>query len=101
MNKWIIFALAVALVAVLWFSGFIPEQVAIISGTLYVKTHFPEMQLEYEKIEWSSAFGDYLITFKDNKGKNHTCCIGPKYFPCSLGQGIFPLRETYNDLYGE
>lgn len=43
---------------------------------------------------------NYIITFKDKENQNYGCVISPKYFPVSLGQGIFAIEETYKEKYG-
>ena len=48
----IIFILIIVLV--LWFSGIIPKKIAQIYGTYYLNKNFPKIELEFEKIEWSS-----------------------------------------------
>ena len=92
----ILFAL---LITTLWLSGIIPKQIGKIYGINYMKNNFPKMQLEYVNIEFSKYHGDYIITFKDKNNKNYGCVIGPKYFPISLGQGIFAIEETYRENY--
>ena len=82
-------------ILMLWISGIIPKKIAEIYGTYYLNKNFPKIQLEFERIEWSSAFGDYIITFKDENNKQYGFIIGPKYFPVSLGQGMFGFEENY------
>ena len=84
----IISAVLITVIAVSWFSGLIPRQIAKIYGKNYVKNNFPEKQLEYVDIEWNKFYGDYIITFKDNEGKIYSSVIGPKFFPISMGQGV-------------
>ena len=84
----IISAVLITVIAVSWFSGLIPRQIAKIYGKSYVKNNFPEKQLEYVDIEWNKFYGDYIITFKDNEGKIYSSVIGPKFFPISMGQGV-------------
>lgn len=95
----IIVAIILLLVIALWIQGFIPKQIAKIYGSAYMKINFPKMGLEYVNIEWSKYHGDYIITFKDKENQNYGCVIGPKYFPVSLGQGIFAIKEKYNEKY--
>lgn len=84
----IISAVLITVIAVSWFSGLIPRQIAKKYGKNYVKNNFPEKQLEYVDIEWNKFYGDYIITFKDNEGKIYSSVIGPKFFPISMGQGV-------------
>ncbi len=96
-NKKLILTIAIIVcISLLWLTGIIPKQIAKISGTNYVKKHFPEMQLECTGVEWADVYGDYIITFKDENGKVYSCVIGPAIFPYSLGQGLFAI-ESYND----
>lgn len=83
----------------LWISGIIPKQIAQISATHYLKKNLPKMQFEYVDIEWSSGFGGYSITFKDENGKEFEFIMNNKYFPISPGQGIFALEESYRVEY--
>ena len=92
---------ALVIIVVLWINGIIPKQIAKVSSTVYLKNHFPKMQLEYVNVEWASSFGDYIITFKDENNELHSFCIGPKYFPVNLGQGIFGFEEEYREKYSE
>ena len=95
----IIVCVAVILTSVLWLGGFIPKQIAKIYGTRYMNDNFPEMQLEYENIEWNKYYGDYIITFKDKEKQKYGCVIGPKYLPISIGQGLNSIMETYQEKY--
>jgi len=95
----IIFILIIVLI--LWVSGIIPKKIAQIYGTYYLNKNFPKIQLEFERIEWLSSFGDYIITFKDENNKQYGFTIGPKYFPINFGQGMFGFEENYRKEYGE
>lgn len=94
-KKWLIPVLILAVAVVLWLTGVIPKQIAKISGESYVNHHFPEMQLKCTDVEWAAVYGDYLITFKDGDGNTYSCVIGPRFFPISLGQGLFAIESDY------
>ena len=98
-KKWVIPIVIIGVIIVLWFTGIIPKQIAKISGTSYVKEHFPEMQLECVGVEYADVFGDYLIEFKDKDGNTYSCVLGPKYFPVSMGQGLFAIESDYAENY--
>ena len=89
------------LIIVLWYLGIIPKQIGKIYGTYYMYRHFPEWKVKYEYIEWDKYFGSYVISFIDKNGDNRGCLIGPKYFPVSMGQGIFALEEEYRETFLE
>lgn len=91
----------VLVILILWVTGIIPKQIAKISSTIYLKNNFPKIQLKYESIEWNPYFGDYIIVFRDEYNETHSFCIGPKYFPINIGQGIFEFRESYREKYEE
>lgn len=57
------------------------------------------MKLEYVNIEWSSSFGGYSIKFKDKNNKIYSFIMNNKYFPISLGQGLFAFEEEYKQKY--
>lgn len=86
-------------ILVLWISGIIPKQIARISATNYLEKNFPKMKLEYVNIEWSSSFGGYSIKFKDKNNKIYSFIMNNKYFPISLGQGLFVFEEEYKQKY--
>lgn len=83
----------------LWISGIIPKQIARISATNYLKKNFPKIQLEYVDIEWSSSFGGYSIRFRDENNEIYGFIMNNKYFPISLGQGLFGFEEKYREKY--
>ena len=99
-NIIIIVIFVLVIILTLWISGVIPKKIAEIYGTYYLNKNFPKIQLEFERIEWSSSFGDYIITFKDQNNKQYGFTIGPKYFPVSLGQGMLGFEENYRQEYG-
>ena len=98
-KKWLIPVLILAVIAALWGTGLIPKQIAKISGESYVNQHFPEMQLEFTVAEWADVYGDYLVTFKSSFGDTYSCVIGPRFFPISLGQGLFAIESDYAEKY--
>ena len=91
----------IILITILWITGIIPKQIGKIYGTKYIENNFPEMQLEYDNIEWNKYYGDYIITFKDRENQNYGCVIGTKYLPISIGQGINSIIETYQEKYSQ
>lgn len=95
----IIIVLILVIIAGLWISGIIPKQIARISASNYLEKNFPKMQLEYVDIEWSSSFGGYSIKFKDTNNKTYSFIMNNKYFPISLGQGLFAFEEEYKQKY--
>lgn len=99
-NIIIIFIVLILVVIVgLWISGIIPKQIARISASNYLEKNFHKMQLEYVDIEWSSSFGGYSIKFKDTNNKTYSFIMNNKYFPISLGQGLFAFEEEYRQKY--
>lgn len=81
------------IILVLWICGIIPKQIAKMSATNYLKKNFSQKQLEYVDIEWSSSFGGYLIKFKDKENEIHSFIMNNKYFPITIGQGLFEFEE--------
>ncbi len=98
-NKRLIPIVILVLIIALWVTGFIPKQIARISGTSYVNKHFPEMKLECIGVGYASVLGDYLITFRSINDDTYTCVIGPKFFPVQMGQGLFALKSDYKEKY--
>lgn len=50
-------------------------------------------------IEWSSNFGGYSIKFKDENNETYSFIMNNKYFPITLGQGLFGFEENYREKY--
>ena len=104
MNKKVIIITIIVLtilIITLWLGGIIPKQIAKIYASNYMKSNFPEMELKYVNIEWNKYYGDYTITFKDKNNQSYSCVIGPKYFPVSMGQGMYAIEETYRQNYSK
>lgn len=98
-KKRLIPIVTIAMITVLWFTGIVPKQIAKISGTNYVSKHFPEMELECAGVEYADVYGSYLITFKGSDDNTYSCVIRPKYFPVSMGQGLFSIESDYAENY--
>ena len=106
-NQWKISILVFAVVILLWTIGMIPKGIARLSGTSYVKQHFPEMKLKCIGVEYADVFGDYLIAFEGKDGNRYSCVISPKILPVSLGQGLYEIESDYEEyckdklIYGD
>ena len=106
-NQWKIPILVFAVVILLWTIGMIPKGIARLSGTSYVKQHFPEMKLKCIGVEYADVFGDYLIAFEGKDGNRYSCVISPKILPVSLGQGLSEIESDYEEyckdklIYGD
>lgn len=98
-EKWVLPIVIIGVIIVLWFTGIIPKQIAKVAGTDYVNENFPKMQLKCVGVEWAAVYGDYLITFKGTNEDTYSCVIGPKYFPISMGQGLFAIESDYEAKY--
>lgn len=92
----IVIIIIVLVIVALWLGGVIPKQIGKICGIKYMSDNFPKMELEYVDIEWNKYYGDYIISFRDNKNEIYSCVISPKYFPINLGQGVNSIIEKYN-----
>lgn len=86
---------------IIWFSGIIPKYIGKIYSIKYMTDNFPEMNLEFNNIEWSKYHNEYILYFKDKDSKTYSCTIGPKYLPINLGQGLFTIEEYYRNNYLE
>ena len=96
-NQWKILILVFAVVILLWTIGMIPKGIARLSGTSYVKQHFPEMKLKCIGVEYADVFGDYLIAFEGKDGNRYSCVISPKILPVFLGQGLSEIESDYEE----
>ena len=87
--------LIILIVVGLWIGGIIPKFIAKIAATNYLKNNFPKKQFEFVNIEWNSYLDGYSISFKDEKGQQIGFVMNNKYFPVSVGQGMFAIEEDY------
>lgn len=96
-----LFIIVLTVLVNLWVKGIIPMQIARLSATAYFNIKYPKAEMKFEDIEWASVFNDYLIYFRDKENKRWGFTIGPRYFPVSLGQGLFGFEEEYNEKYSK
>ena len=80
-NKYIIFIIVVALVAVLWMSSIIPRQIGKIAAINYVQDNYPHKNLEFISMDFSSAYGSYFARFEDEEGNTYNFEMMSKYLP--------------------
>ena len=106
-NQWLIPVLVFTVIILLWTIGIIPMGIARLSGAIYVKQYFPEMELKCTGVEYADVFGDYLIAFEAKNGNRYSCVIRPKILPISLGQGLSEIESDYEEyckdklIYGD
>lgn len=96
-----LFIIVLTVLVNLWVKGIIPMQIARLSATAYFNSRNEIWRLNIQNIEWASVFNDYLIYFRDKDNKRWGFTIGPRYFPVSLGQGLFGFEEEYNEKYSK
>jgi hypothetical protein len=59
---------AVLTIAILWGTEVIPKGIGRHVATDYVQKNYEEMGLEFENIEFSTAYGDYIASFAGEDG---------------------------------
>lgn len=83
-NAFIVIAVVILLIAVLWITGVIPQMIGKQTAMSYVKENYSEMNLTYNTIEFSTEYGDYIVSFYDEAGNTHNFRLSSKYFPTSV-----------------
>ena len=63
-----ILLVAVLATAILWGTEVIPKGIGRHVATDYVQENYEEMGLEFENIEFSTAYGDYIASFAGEDG---------------------------------
>ena len=71
----------VSLIAVLWAGGIIPKQIGKIIAINYVHKNYQDNNLEFIKMDFSSAHGSYFARFEDGEGNTYNFEIVNKYLP--------------------
>ena len=79
-----ILGIAVLAIAVLWGTGTIPKGIGRYTATKYVEENYTEMGLEFENIEFSTAYGDYIASFVDKDNKVYNFRLFSGYLPLSV-----------------
>ena len=80
---------AAAAIAVLWAAGIIPKWIGRYTATEYVRENYQEMGLQFENIEFSSAYGDYIASFADEDNK---------IYNFRLFSGQLPFSVAYDSI---
>ena len=84
-----ILGIAVLAIAVLWGTGTIPKGIGRYTATKYVEENYTEMGLEFENIEFSTAYGDYIVSFAGEDGT---------VYNFRLFSGRFPFSVVYDSI---
>ena len=84
-----ILGIAVLAIAVLWGTGTIPKGIGRYTATKYVEENYTEMGLEFENIEFSTAYGDYIASFVDKDSK---------VYNFRLFSGQLPFSVVYDSI---
>ncbi|MDT3427294.1 hypothetical protein J2Z22_002845 [Paenibacillus forsythiae] len=69
------------LFAVLQFSTAVQKGEAILTSRLYSTLKYHDSHLQYDRIEYDSHFGEYLVSYHDKNGKVVSFMITPKFLP--------------------
>lgn len=80
---------AVLAIAILWGTEVIPKGIGRHVATDYVQENYAEMGLEFESIEFSTAYGDYIASFAGEDGA---------VYNFRLFSGRLPLSVVYDSI---
>ena len=80
---------AVLTIAILWGTEVIPKGIGRHVATDYVQKNYEEMGLEFENIEFSTAYGDYIVSFAGEDGT---------VYNFRLLSGRFPFSVVYDSI---
>ena len=84
-----ILLVAVLATAILWGTEVIPKGIGRHVATDYVQENYEEMGLEFENIEFSTAYGDYIASFAGEDGA---------VYNFRLFSGRFPFSVAYDSI---
>ena len=71
---------AVLTIAILWGTEVIPKGIGRHVATDYVQKNYEEMGLEFENIEFSTAYGDYIASFAGEDGTELLQLLSPLWW---------------------
>ena len=84
-----IVGVGVLLIAILWGTEVAPKGIGRHVATEYVQENYEEMGLEFENIEFSTAYGDYIASFADEDGA---------VYNFRLFSGRLPFSVVYDSI---
>lgn len=77
----LIILIVIILIAILWIGGIIPRQIGKIAAISYVQENYPDKNLNFIRMDFSPAHGDYFAVFDDGNGKIYGFQLLGKYLP--------------------
>lgn len=80
---------AILAITILWGTEVIPKVIGRHVATEYVQENYKEMGLEFENIEFSTAYGDYIASFADEDGA---------VYNFRLFSGRLPFSVVYDSI---
>lgn len=80
---------AVLAIAILWGTEVIPKGIGRHVATEYVQKNYEGMGLEFENIEFSTAYGDYIASFAGEDGA---------VYNFRLFSGRLPFSVVYDSI---
>lgn len=97
-NIIIVIISVVILIAILWISGIIPRQIGKNSAINYVQKNYPDKNLNYLRMDFSSAHGDYFAMFEDENGKTYGFQLLGKYLPINIWSDPLKSEMASQDI---
>lgn len=80
-KKTIILSIILFIILVLHVTGPIQRVTARLTLSIYITMKYNEMGLKYKKIEYSSQFGDYIVSYESKEGIVYNFMVTPKFMP--------------------
>ena len=75
---------AVLAIAILWGTGIVPKSIGRHTATEYVQENYAEMGLEFENIEFATAYGDYIASFIGGDGAVYNFSLFGIVYPAKM-----------------
>lgn len=72
------------LIIILWLIGVIPKAIGKHTAINYVKDNYQEMNLQYNNIDFSKNYGNYIVSFSDKENNFYNFKLNSKYFPTTV-----------------
>ncbi|SCW67417.1 hypothetical protein SAMN04487970_102714 [Paenibacillus tianmuensis] len=69
------------IILVFHMTGTIQRVTARLTLSIYITMKYNEMELKYKKIEYSSQFGDYIVSYESKEGIVYNFMVTPKFMP--------------------
>lgn len=84
LKKLLVTFLIIFIVSMLFITGIIPRIVGKQIAIKYVQQKYPDLNLQFERIEFVTPMGAYYVQFRGKNNQIYNFSLNSKYFPTHI-----------------